>query len=61
MPKITQVQVYDRKDGETGVRMVGGNGEKLNTSEGYSSPSYARKVGKEWADKLGAKFVDKTK
>lgn len=42
-----KVQVFKGVDRDFYVRMVGGNGRKLNVTEGYESASYARKFGKD--------------
>ena len=58
-----KVQVFKGADKDFYVRMVAGNGRKLNVTEGYESASYARKFGKEVQKMMGTgtKFQDLTK
>lgn len=61
MARVKKVEIYNRKDGDIGVRMVAGNGEKMTMGEGYKNKSYAKNLALEFSDKLGAKFKDSTK
>lgn len=40
-------EIYIRKDGKHGIRLVGNNGEKVLQSEGYHSEGNARRAIKE--------------
>lgn len=44
MGRDKKVQIFKDSKKETRVRIVGGNGEKMFTSEGLSSTTYAKKL-----------------
>jgi uncharacterized protein YegP (UPF0339 family) len=43
-----RIYVFEREDGDFGVRLVGGNGEVVMSSEGYASKGNANRA----ADRL---------
>ena len=42
--RTKKIEVFKDENDETRVRVRAGNGEKLFISEGYTNPTYARKL-----------------
>jgi len=58
MSKIYNTEIFTRKDGQVGLRIVSPNGETIFGSEGYKNTGHAERLAEDFANKCGGVVHD---